>query len=104
MKLDNMIFMENRVQEGSSQVYIEDKKIDADVFYTPIADDKSVIGYLKFEKAGTIEGCFQLVSLENQDYPNPYPQFSLSGVLYSRKEALLSHQLMTSYVQGLNPS
>ena len=33
-------------------------------------------------------GCFELTALMSLDYPNPNPQISLTGVLYSRKKAI----------------
>ena len=101
MKINNLVFIPNRLNERSTQIYIEDIDTDYDEFYVPVGDYNQPIGYLKFKQIAK-EGCFELSSLENLDYPNPHPQFSLSGVLYSRQAALEAHQSLSAYAQPVS--
>lgn len=101
MKINNLVFIPNRLSDCSTQIYIEDMDVDHDEFYVPVGDYTHPIGYLKFKQIAK-EGCFELSSLENLDYPNPHPQFSLSGVLYSRQAALEAHQSLSAYAQPVS--
>ncbi len=98
MKIETLLLIENRLSECSTQIYIENLDCDYNELYVPVGDYTKPIGYLKFKQIAK-KGCFELSSLENLDYPNPHPQFSLSGVLYSRQAALEAHQSLSAYVQ-----
>lgn len=98
MKLENLLLVQSRLNDCSTQVYIENIDVDHNEFYVPVGDYTHPIGYLKFKQIAK-EGCFELSSLENLDCPNPHPQFSLSGVLYSRQAALEAHQSLSAYAQ-----
>lgn len=98
MKIETLLLVENRLSDCSTQIYIENIDTDHNEFYVPVGDFTQPIGYLKFKQIAK-EGCFELSSLESQDCPNPHPQFSLSGVLYSRQAALGAHQSLSAYVQ-----
>ena len=91
MRGDILLLVENRLSECSTQIYIEELDCNDNEFYVPVGDYTQPIGYLKFKQIAK-EGCFELSSLESLDCPNPHPQFSLSGVLYSRQAALESYQ------------
>lgn len=99
MKLENLLLVQSRLNDCSTQVYIENIEVDHNEFYVPVGDYNHPIGYLKFKKIAK-EGCFELSSLESLDCPNPHPQFSLSGVLYSRQAALEAHQSLSVYAQS----
>ncbi len=101
MKLENIVIIENRLFQNSTQIYFENFPFDGDEFYVPVGDYTKPIGYLKFKQISTA-GCFELSELVSLDYPNPNPQFSLSGVLYSRKKALEAHQLICAYQQAVS--
>lgn len=101
MKTKTLLLVENRLNECSTQIYIEDIDTEHDEFYVPVGDYTHPIGYLKFKQIAK-EGCFELSSLENLDYPNPHPQFSLSGVLYSRQAALEAHQSLSAYAHSVD--
>ena len=89
MKLESIIFIENRLHKNSTQLYFENFPFDGDEFYVPVGNYTQPIGYLKFKKAGIPSlKCFELAELVSLDYPNPNPQISLKGVLYSRKKAI----------------
>ncbi len=102
MKIENIVFIENRLYPNSTQIYFENIQLDCKEFYVPVGDYTQPIGFLKFKQIAK-KGCFELSSLETQDCHNPYPQFSLSGVLYSRQEALAAHQSLIAYVQETDP-
>lgn len=90
MKLESIIFVENRLHKNSTQIYFEDFNFEGDEFYVPIGNYTQPIGYLKFKRMAkeVKSGCFELTALVSQDYPNPNPQISLTGVLYSRRKAI----------------
>lgn len=89
MKLESIVFVENRLHENSTQLYFENLDFTGDEFYVPVGNYTQPIGYLKFKRTGapTLR-CFELTELVSLDYPNPNPQISLTGVLYSRKKAI----------------
>lgn len=99
MKTETLLLVENRLNDCSTQIYIENLECSEDVFYVPVGDYTQPIGYLKFKQIAK-KGCFELSSLENLDCPNPHPQFSLSGVLYSRQAALEASQSLSVYAQS----
>lgn len=101
MKLDNLVLVENRLYENSTQLYLEGIELDTDEFFVPVANYTINIGYLKFKRMakGIKKGCFELTALERPDYPNPNPQLSLTGVLYSRKEAIEAQKLFDSFAR-----
>lgn len=101
MKIETLLLVENRLSDCSTQIYIENIDVDHDEFYVPVGDYTHPIGYLKFKQIAK-EGCFELSSLESLDYPNPHPQFSLSGVLCSRQAALEAHQSLSVYAQSVD--
>lgn len=101
MKLESIVLIENRLQQNSTQMYFENIDLDCNEFYVPVGDYTQPIGFLKFKQIAK-KGCFELSSLESLDCHNPYPQFSLSGVLYSRQAALEAHQSLTVYSQGVS--
>lgn len=96
MKLENIVFVENRLHENSTQIYFENICFDGDEFFVPVGNYTQPIGFLNFKQIAK-KGCFELSELACLDYPNPNPQFSLSGVLYSRKEANRAQKLFDSY-------
>lgn len=97
MKLNNLIFLNNPTH--LTQIYIENVDIEEDEFFVPIGKHL-VVGYLLFKRAE--KAAFALESLIQADYPNPHPQLLLSGVLYSRQEALEAQRSLIAYQQGLN--
>ena len=100
MKLESIVFIENRLHEKSTQLYFENFPCEDDEFYVPMGDYTKPIGYLKFKQISK-KYCFELSELVSLDYPNPNPQFSLSGVLYSRQKAIEAHQSICAYQQGV---
>lgn len=104
MKLESLVLMENRLHEKSTQLYLENFPCEGDEFYVPVGDYTKPIGYLKFKQISK-KYCFELSELVSLDCPNPNPQFSLSGVLYSRQKAIEAHQVICAYQQeaGLLP-
>lgn len=90
MKLECLVLVENRLHENSTQLYFENLMVDVDEFFVPVGNYTQPIGYLKFKRmAKEIKsGCFELNALVSLDYPNPNPQISLTGVLYSRRKAI----------------
>ncbi|WP_180182834.1 hypothetical protein [Acinetobacter sp. YH01020] len=101
MKLETLVLIENRLHSNSTQIYLEHIKEDVPEFFVPVGDYTKPMGYLKFKNIAK-KGCFELSSLENLDHPNPHPQFSLTGVLYSRQAALEAHHAISSYQQEIN--
>ena len=101
MKLETLVLIENRLHLNSTQVYLEHIKEDVPEFFVPVGNFTQPIGYLKFKNIAK-KGCFELSSLESLDHPNPYPQFSLSGVLYSRQAALEAHHAISAYQQAIS--
>ncbi|USA54603.1 hypothetical protein NDN13_05260 [Acinetobacter sp. C32I] len=101
MKLENIVLIENRLHQNSTQIYFENINQDCEEFYVPVGNYTKPIGFLKFKQIAK-KGRFELSSLESLDCHNPYPQFSLSGVLYSRQAALEANQSLTVYVQEIN--
>lgn len=101
MKLECLVLIENRLHQNSTQIYLEHIKEDVPEFFVPIGDHTKPIGYLRFKNIAK-KGCFELSSLENLDCPNPHPQFSLTGVLYSRLAALEAHHVISVYQQGID--
>lgn len=101
MKLENIVLIENRLHENSTQVYFENINFDVSEFFVPVGNYTKPIGYLKFKQISK-KGCFELSELVSLDYPNPHPQLSLSGVLYSRRRAIAAHQSICAYQQGLS--
>lgn len=101
MKLETLVFMQSRLHPNSTQVYLEHIKEEVLEFFVPVGDYTQPIGYLKFKNISK-KGCFELSSLESLDHPNPYPQFSLSGVLYSRWAALEAHHAISAYQQAIS--
>ncbi|WP_081402748.1 hypothetical protein [Acinetobacter sp. neg1] len=99
MKLENIVFVENRLHENSTQMHIENIDLDCNEFYVPVGDYTQPIGFLKFKQIAK-KGCFELSELVSLDCPNPNPQFSLSGVLYSRQKAIEAHQSICAYQQA----
>lgn len=102
MKIENIVFIENRLYPNSTQIYFENIQLDCKEFYVPVGDYTKPIGYLKFKQIAK-GGCFELSELVSLDYPNPNPQFSLSGVLYSRQKAIEAHQSLIAYAQETDP-
>lgn len=96
MKLESLVLIENRLYENSTQLYFENFMVDVDEFFVPVGDYTKPIGYLKFKQISK-KYCFELSELVSLDYPSPSPQFSLSGVLYSRQKALEAHQVICAY-------
>lgn len=90
MKLECLVLVENRLHENSTQLYFENLMVDVDEFFVPVGNYTQPIGYLKFKQMAkeVKSGCFELNALVSLDYPNPNPQISLTGVLYSRKKAI----------------
>lgn len=101
MKIENIVFVESRLHENSTQIYFENIPLGCEEFYVPVGDYTKPIGYLKFKQI-TTEGCFELSELVSLDCPNPNPQFSLSGVLYSRRKAIEAHQSICAYRQAVS--
>ncbi len=101
MKIQTMVLMTDRLHPLSTQIYLEHIEEDVAEFFVPIGDYTKPIGYLKFKQIAK-KGCFELSSLESLDYPNPHPQFSLSGVLYSRQAALEANRAISAYQQAIN--
>lgn len=101
MKLETLVLIENRLNEGSTQIYLEHLQIDDPEFFVPVGNYEKPIGYLKFKNIAK-KGCFELSELVSVNYPNPNPQFSLSGVLYSRKKAIEAHQAICAYQQAVS--
>lgn len=101
MQLETLVLIENRLHQNSTQIYLEHIKVDVLEFFVPVGDFQKPIGYLKFKNAAK-KHCFELSSLESLDYPNPYPQFSLTGVLYSRQAALEAHSVISAYQQEID--
>lgn len=101
MKLETLVLIEDRLHPGSTQIYLEHIKEDVPEFFVPVGDYNKPIGYLKFKNIAK-KGCFELSSLESLDYPNPHPQFSLTGVLYSRQAALEANHVISAYQQAIN--
>lgn len=99
MKIENIVLVENRLHENSTQIYFENIAFDGDEFYVPIGNYTQPIGYMKFKQTAK-KGCFELSELVSLNYPNPNPQFSLSGVLYSRQKAIEAHQSICAYQQA----
>ncbi|WP_353168627.1 hypothetical protein [Acinetobacter sp.] len=96
MKLENIVFVENRLHENSTQIYFENICFDGDEFFVPVGNYTQPIGFLKFKQIAK-KGCFELSELVSLDYPNPNPQLSLTGVLYSRQEAIRAQKLFDSF-------
>lgn len=88
----------NRRLDFSTQIYIESLYFNNDGFYVPGGDCTKPTGSPRLKKIAK-EGRFELSSLENLDYPNPHPQFSLLGALYSRQAALEAYQSLSAYAQ-----
>lgn len=101
MKIQTMVLLDNRLHENSTQIYLEHIDTDVVEFYVPVGDFNKPIGYLKFKNISK-KYCFELSSLENLDHPNPHPQFSLSGVLYSRQAALEANHAISAYQQAID--
>lgn len=101
MKLENIVIIENRLFQNSTQIYFENFPFNGDEFYVPVGDYTKPIGFLKFKQIAK-PGCFELSELVSLDYPSPNPQFSLSGVLYSRKKAIEAHQSICAYQQAVS--
>lgn len=101
MKLENIVIIENRLFQNSTQIYFENISFNGDEFYVPIGDYTKPIGFLKFKQIAKA-GCFELSELVSLDCPNPNPQFSLSGVLYSRQKAIEAHQSICAYQQAVS--
>ena len=99
MKIENIIFVENRLHENSTQIYFEDLPFNGDIFFIPVGNYTKPIGFLKFKRMakGVKLGCFELTELVSQDYPNPNPKLSLTGVLYSRRAAIAAQKLFDSF-------
>ena len=96
MKVENLIFIENRLHQDSTQIYLENIEFNGDVFFIPVGNYNNPIGFLKFKNIAK-KGCFELAELVPLDYPNPNPKLSLSGVLYSRQKAIEAHQSINSF-------
>lgn len=96
MKLENIVFVENRLHENSTQIYFENICFDGDEFFVPVGNYTQPIGFLKFKQIAK-KGCFELSELVSLDYPNPNPQLSLTGVLYTRQEAIRAQKLFDSF-------
>lgn len=96
MKIESIVLVENRLHENSTQIYFENLCFDGDEFFVPVGNYNQPIGFLKFKQIAK-KGCFELSELVCLDYPNPNPQFSLSGVLYSRQEAIRAQKLFDSF-------
>lgn len=101
MKLETLVLIEDRLHPNSTQVYLEHIKEDVPEFFVPVGDYTQPIGYLRFKNIAK-KGCFELNSLESLDHPNPHPQFSLTGVLYSRRAALQAHLVISAYQQEID--
>lgn len=99
MKLECLVLVENRLHENSTQLYFENFMVDVDEFFVPVGNYTQPIGYLKFKRMAkeVKSGCFELTALVSLDYPNPNPQVSLTGVLYSRQAALEAQKLFDSF-------
>ncbi len=101
MKLESLVLIGGRLFENSTQLYFENFPFNGDEFYVPVGDYTKPIGFLKFKQIAK-PGCFELSELVSLDYPSPNPQFSLSGVLYSRQKAIEAHQSICAYQQAVN--
>lgn len=101
MKIESIVLVENRLHENSTQIYFENLCFDGDEFFVPVGNYNQPIGFLKFKQIAK-KGCFELSELVCLDYLNPNPQFSLSGVLYSRLKAIEAHQSIYSYQQAVS--
>ena len=99
MKIENIVLIESRLYENSTQIYLENVSFDGDEFYVPIGNYTKPIGYLQFKRMAkdVKAGCFELNQLIPLDYPNPNPKLSLTGVLYSRQEAIQAQKLFDSF-------
>ncbi|MBD0239812.1 hypothetical protein IAF68_07295, partial [Acinetobacter baumannii] len=72
MKLENIVIIENRLFQYSTQIYFENFPFDGDEFYVPVGDYTKPIGFLKFKQIAK-PGCFELSELVSLDYPSPNP-------------------------------
>ena len=99
MKIESIVLVENRLHENSTQIYFENLCFDGDEFFVPVGNYTQPIGFLKFKRMakGVKAGCFELTALVDQSYPTPNPQLSLTGVLYSRQEAIRAQKLFDSF-------
>ncbi|VCX15553.1 hypothetical protein BANRA_04049 [Acinetobacter baumannii] len=68
MKLENIVIIENRLFQYSTQIYFENFPFDGDEFYVPVGDYTKPIGFLKFKQIAK-PGCFELSELVSLDYP-----------------------------------
>ncbi|KCX76188.1 hypothetical protein J567_4136, partial [Acinetobacter baumannii 754286] len=50
MKLENIVIIENRLFQNSTQIYFENFPFDGDEFYVPVGDYTKPIGFLKFKQ------------------------------------------------------
>ncbi|MBD0209175.1 hypothetical protein IAF39_11735, partial [Acinetobacter baumannii] len=50
MKLENIVIIENRLFQYSTQIYFENFPFDGDEFYVPVGDYTKPIGFLKFKQ------------------------------------------------------
>ena len=99
MKLESIVLVENRLHKNSTQLYFENFHFIGGEFYVPVGNYTQPIGYLKFKRMAkeVKSGCFELTELVSLDYPNPNPKLSLTGVLYSRQEAIQAQKLFDSF-------
>lgn len=104
MKIESIVLVENRLHENSTQIYFENLCFDGDEFFVPVGNYTQPIGFLKFKRMakGVKAGCFELTALVDQSYPTPSPQLSLTGVLYSRQEAIRAQKLFDSFGRVVN--
>ena len=81
---------------------LEGVDIEIDEFSLSAGQEK---GWLVFQRVSSCPSTFQLLKLLPPCAPNPYPQVSVRGVLWSRQAALEAHQDICAYQAaiGLTP-
>lgn len=75
-----------------------------------VTADEQPIGYARFERRGEeptssgSQGRFELVELLSAHSPTPHPTVSLSGVLWTRREALSVDAAIQSFLRQEDPT
>lgn len=108
-KILSLIGMGDRRFAGSTELYLcVDTPLE--IFYVAVGRSKldgEPVGYLKFVAVGREKlssGClahiFELQEVLPASCPVPSPVISLSGVLWTRQEAVSAHRQISAYQAG----
>lgn len=104
---------DNKSFQGSTHIYLT-ADIEHEEFCLALAPERDTeghcIGYLKFRREGDEKlemgisaGKFVLTEVIPGEQKPPCPVVSLSGVLWTRLEAVLVHHALSVFEQGLSP-